>query len=133
MTDGKIERPFRYMRAPHGLPREGASRGGSIAWPRDRVIDPSRPAQRTRSGPAFKATRRGALRAWADITKRWRRHDSADHKRSKSIADFLMHTGVAQAVRRHRAAQRQAELQGIAIDPAHGFQQARQSLNAARG
>jgi hypothetical protein len=70
-----------------------------------------------KSGRAFRATRSGALQAWAEITKALAASpDPADRKLSKSIVDFVMQTEVAQAVQRHRAAQRQAELPRINMD-----------------
>ena len=64
-----------------------------------------------KSGQAFRATRSSAMHAWAEISKALAASpDSADRKLSKSIVDFVMQTGVARAVQRHRAAQRQAEL-----------------------
>ena len=70
-----------------------------------------------KSGAAFRATRSGALQAWAEITKALAASpEPADRKLSKSIVDFVMQTDVARAVQRHRAAQRQAELPGMNMD-----------------
>jgi hypothetical protein len=77
-------------------------------------------------GPAFRATRSGALQAWSEITKALAASpDPADRKLSKSIGDFVMQTEVAQAVQRQRAAQRQAELPGMTLQPRHTAQQVR--------
>jgi len=73
-----------------------------------------------KSGPAFRATRSGAMQAWAEITKALAASpDPADRKLGKSIVDFVMQTEVARAVQRHRAAQRQAELSGMAMTQRH--------------
>ena len=70
-----------------------------------------------KSGPEFRATRSGAMQAWAEITKALAASpDPADLKLSKSIVDFVMQTEVAQAVHRMRAAQRQTELPGMTMD-----------------
>jgi integrase len=70
-----------------------------------------------KSGPAFRASRSGALPAWAETTKALAASpDPADRKLSKSIVDFVMQTEVAQAVQRMRAAQRQTELPGMTMD-----------------
>jgi len=70
-----------------------------------------------KSGPAARATRSGALKAWAEITKALAASpDPADRKLSKSIVAFVMQTEVAQAVQRMRAAQRQTELPGMGMD-----------------
>ena len=67
-----------------------------------------------KSGLAFRATRSGALQAWAEITKALAASpDPADRKLSKNIVDFVMQTEVAQTVQRHRAALRQTELPGM--------------------
>ena len=70
-----------------------------------------------KSGSAFRATRSGALQAWAEITKALAASpDPADRKLSKSIVDFVMQTEVAKTVQRMGAAQRQAELPGMTSD-----------------
>ena len=70
-----------------------------------------------KSGAAFRATRSGALQAWAEITKALAASpEPADRKLSKSIVEFVMQTDVARAVQRHRAAPRQAELPGMNMD-----------------
>lgn len=70
-----------------------------------------------KTGPAARATRSGALRAWAEITKALAASPGpADRKLSKSIIAFVMQTEVAQAVQRNRAAQRQPELPGMNSD-----------------
>jgi hypothetical protein len=70
-----------------------------------------------KSGPAFRATRSGAMKAWAEIIKALSASpDPADRKLSKSIVDFVMQTEVAQAVHSMRAAQRQPELPGMTLD-----------------
>jgi hypothetical protein len=70
-----------------------------------------------KTGPVFQATRSGALKAWAEITKALAASpDPADRKLSKNIVDFVMQTEVAQAVQRMRAAQRQTELPGMTMD-----------------
>jgi hypothetical protein len=52
-----------------------------------------------KTGPAARATRSGALKAWAEISKRLAASpDPADRKLSKSIVGFVMQTEVAQAV-----------------------------------
>ena len=64
-----------------------------------------------KSGPAFRATRSGALQAWAETTKALAASpDPADRMLSKNIVDFVMQKQIAQTVQRHRAAQRQTEL-----------------------
>jgi hypothetical protein len=83
-----------------------------------------------KSGPAFRGTRSGALQAWAEVTKALAASpDPADRKLSKSIVDFVMQTEVARAVQRHRAAQRQAELPGMAMTQGHGTQRMRPEPN----
>jgi hypothetical protein len=70
-----------------------------------------------KSGSAARATRSGALKAWAEITKALAASpDPADRKLSKSIVAFVMQTELAQAVQRMRAAQRQTELPGMTMD-----------------
>ena len=70
-----------------------------------------------KSGPAFRATRSGALQAWAEITKALAASpDPADRKLSKGIVDFMMQTDVAHAVQPMPAAQPQTELPGMTID-----------------
>ena len=69
------------------------------------------------SGPSARATRSGALKAWAEITKALAASpDPADRGLSKSIVAFVMQTEVAQAVQRMRAARRQTELPGMGMD-----------------
>lgn len=76
-----------------------------------------------KTGPAARATRSGALKAWAEITKALAASpDPADRKLSKSIVAFVMQTEVAQAVQRMRAAQRQTELPGMTMDRARTVQ-----------
>ena len=71
-----------------------------------------------KSGPAFRATRSGALQAWAEITKALAASpDPADRKLCKNIVGFVMQTEVAQTVQRHHAAQRQTELPGMGRPP----------------
>jgi hypothetical protein len=78
-----------------------------------------------KTGPAARATRSGALKAWAEITKALAASpDPADRKLSKSIVAFVMQTEVAQAVQRMRAAQRQTELPGMSMDRARTVQRA---------
>jgi Relaxase/Mobilisation nuclease domain len=78
-----------------------------------------------KSGPAARATRSGALKAWAEITKALAASpDPADRKLSKGIVAFVMQTEVAQAVQRMRAAQRQTELPGMSMDRARPVQRA---------
>jgi hypothetical protein len=87
-------------------------------------------AERTRkkrgeykSGPAARATRSGALKACAEITKALASSpDPADGKLSKSIVAFVMKTEVAQSVQHMRAAQRQTELPGMSMDRARTAQ-----------
>jgi len=63
------------------------------------------------------------LQAWAAITKALAASpDPADRKLGKSIVDFVMQTEVAQAVQRHRAPQRQAELPGMTMDRGRAVQ-----------
>lgn len=77
-----------------------------------------------KSGPAFRATRSGAMQAWAEITKALAASpDPADRKLSKNIVDFVMQTEVARAVQLHRATQRQAELPGMTKAPSRTVQQ----------
>jgi hypothetical protein len=72
------------------------------------------------------------LQAWAEITKALAASpDPADRKLSKSIIDFVMQTDVARAVQRHRAALRQAELPGMALDRERTLQ--RMSPEQSRG
>jgi len=79
-----------------------------------------------KSGPAFRATRSSAMQAWSAITKALAASpDPADRKLSKSIVDFVMQTEVARAVQRHRAAQRQADLPGMAMTQGQGTPQVR--------
>ncbi len=79
-----------------------------------------------KSRSAFRATRSGAMRAWAEITKALAASpDPSDRKLSRSIVDFVMQTEVARAVQRHRAAQRQAELPGMTREPSRTVQQVR--------
>jgi hypothetical protein len=76
-----------------------------------------------KTGPAARATRSGALKAWAEITKALAASpDPADRKLSMSIVAFMMQTEVAQAVQRMRAAQRQTELPGMSMDRARTAQ-----------
>jgi len=76
-----------------------------------------------KTGPAARATRSGALKAWAEITKALAASpDPADRKLSKSIVAFVMQTEVAQALQRMRAAQRQTELPGMGMDRARTYQ-----------
>lgn len=76
-----------------------------------------------KTGPAARATRSGALKAWAEITKALAASpDPADRKLSKSIVAFVMQTEVAQAVQRMRNAQRQTELPGMTMDRARTAQ-----------
>jgi len=76
-----------------------------------------------KTGPAVRATRSGALKAWAEITKALAASpDLADRKLSKSIVAFVMQTEVAQAVQRMRNAQRQTELPGMSMDRARTVQ-----------
>ncbi len=76
-----------------------------------------------KTGPAARATRSGALKAWAEITKALAASpDPADRKLSKSIVAFVMQTEVAQAVQRMRVAQRQTELPGMGMDRARTAQ-----------
>jgi len=85
-----------------------------------------------KSGPAFRATRSGALQAWAEITKALAAStDPADRTLSKSIVDLVMQTEVARAVQRHRAAQRQPELPGMTMEPGRTARQVR--LEPSRG
>jgi hypothetical protein len=78
-----------------------------------------------KSGKAFRATRAGALQAWAGITKALAASpDPADRKLSKSIVDFVMQTEVARAVQRTRTAQRQTELPGMNVDRGRTVQRA---------
>ena len=70
------------------------------------------------------------MQAWAEITKALAASpDPADRKLSKSIVDFVMQTEVARAVQRHRAAQRQAELPGMAMTPGQGTSRVRPEPN----
>ena len=86
-----------------------------------------------KSGPAFRATRSGALQAWAEINKALAASsDPADRKLSKSIVDFVMHTEVARAVQRHRTAQRQVELPDMAMTPVQGMSRIRAEPNRGR-
>ena len=100
-------------------PTRGVSRRSLRGWER-RPGAAARTAKKRseyKSGRAAKATRSGALQAWAEITKALAASpDPADRKLSKSIVDFMMQTDVARAVQRHRAAQRQAELPGLTMD-----------------
>jgi hypothetical protein len=76
-----------------------------------------------KSGPAARATRSSALKAWAESTKALAASpDPADRKLSKSIVAFVMQTEVAQAVQRMRNAQRQTELPGMTIHRARTAQ-----------
>jgi hypothetical protein len=87
-------------------------------------------AERTRkkrgeykSASAARATRSGALKAWAEVAKAPAASpDPADRKLSNSIVAFVMQTEVAQAVQRVRAAQRQTELPGMSLDRARTAQ-----------
>jgi hypothetical protein len=99
-TRGVTRRSLRgWERTPSAATRIGKQRGAH------------------KSGPAFRATRSGALKAWAEITKALAASpDPADRKLSKSIVDFVVQTDIARAVQRHRAAQRQAELPGMNMD-----------------
>ena len=97
----------------------GVSRRSLRGWERqpDAAARIGKKRSEQKSGPAFRATRSGALQAWAEITKALAASpDPADRKLSKSIVDFVMQTDVARAVQRHRAAQRQAELPGMVMD-----------------
>jgi len=79
-----------------------------------------------KSGPAFRATRSGAMQAWSEITKALAASpDPSDRKLSKNIVDFVMQTEIARAVQLHRAAQRQAELPGMTREPSRTVQQVR--------
>ncbi len=76
-----------------------------------------------KTGPAARATRSGALKAWAEIAKALAASpDPADRTLSKSIVAFVMQTEVAQAVQRMRAAQRQTELPSMSMDRARPAQ-----------
>lgn len=103
----------------------GVSRRSIRRWERQPSVAARTGKQRSehKSGPAFRATRSGALQAWAEITKALAASpDPADRKLSTSIVDFVMQTDVARAVQRHRAAQRQAELPGMNVDRARTVQ-----------
>ena len=105
----------------------GVSRRSLRGWERQPGAAARTGKQRSehKSGPAFRATRSGALQAWAEITKALAASpDPADRKLSTSIVDFVMQTDVARAVQRHRAAQRQAELPGMNVDRARTVQRA---------
>jgi hypothetical protein len=70
------------------------------------------------------------MQAWSEISKALAASpEPADRQLSKSIVDFVMQTEVARAVQRHRAAQRQAELQGMAMDPGREARPARPEPN----
>ena len=97
----------------------GVSRRSLRGWERQPGVAARASKKRSehKSGPAFRATRSGAMQAWAEITKALAASpDPADRKLSKSIVDFAMQTEVAKAVQRMRAAQRQTELPGITLD-----------------
>lgn len=75
-------------------------------------------------GQAFRATRSGAMQAWAEITRALAASpDVADRQLGKSIVDFVMQTEVVQAVQRTRTAQRQAQLPGMTVDRGRTVQQ----------
>ena len=110
----------------------GVSRRSLRGWERQpgAAARTSKTRSEHKSGPAFRATRSSALQAWAEITKALAASpDPADRKLSKSIVDFVMQTDVARAVQRHRAAQRQAELPGVAMTQGHGRQRMRPEPN----
>ena len=70
------------------------------------------------------------MQAWAEIcTALAASPDPVDRRLSKSIVDFVMQTEVAQALQRHRAAQRQAELPGMAMTQEQGTPQVRPEPN----
>ena len=70
------------------------------------------------------------MQAWSEISKALAASpEPADCKLSKSIVDFVMQTEVARAVQRHRAAQRQAELSGMAMTQEQGTQRVRPEPN----
>ncbi|MGE0311121.1 MAG: relaxase/mobilization nuclease domain-containing protein [Lautropia sp.] len=103
----------------------GVTRRSLRAWERQPGaavrIGKTRGAHKT--GPAARATRSAALKAWAEVTKALAASpDPADRKLSKSIVAFVMQTEVAQAVQRMRAAQRQTELPGMGMDRARSAQ-----------
>lgn len=103
----------------------GVSRRSLRGWERQPGA-----AERTRkkrseykSGLAARATRSGALKAWAEITKALAASpDPADRRLGKSIVAFVMQTEVAQAMHRMRDAQRQTELPGMSMDRARTAQ-----------
>ncbi len=110
----------------------GVSRRSLRGWERQpgAAARTGKKRSENKSGPAFRATRSGALQAWAEITKALAASlDPADRKLSKSIVDFVMQTDVARAVQRHRAAQRQAELPGMAMTQGQGTQRVRPEPN----
>jgi len=83
-----------------------------------------------KSGLAFRATRSSAMQAWAEITKALAASPApADRKLSKRIVDFVMQTEVARVVQGHRAAQRQAELPGMAMTQGQGASRVRPEPN----
>ncbi len=105
----------------------GVSRRSLRCWERQQgaAAHPSKRGEH-KSGLAFRATRSSAMQARAEITKALAASpDPADRKLSKSIVDFVMQTEVARAVQRHRAAQRQAELPGMAMTQGQGASRVR--------
>ena len=83
-----------------------------------------------KSGPTFRATRAGAMRAWSEISKALAASpEPADRKLSKTIVEFTMQTDVARAAQRHRDERRQAELPGMAVEPGHGPRRVRPGPN----
>jgi hypothetical protein len=103
----------------------GVTRRSLRGWERQPGADAriGRKRSEHKSGPAARAARSGALKAWAEITKALAASpDAADRKLSKSIVAFVMQTEVAQAVQRMRNAQRQTELPGMSMDRARTAQ-----------
>ena len=100
-----------------------ATRGVSMrslrAWERQpgAATHPGRRSEH-KSGPTFRATRAGAMRAWSEISKALAASpEPADRRLSKTIVDFAMQTDVARAAQRHRNERGQAELPGMAVGP----------------
>ncbi len=70
------------------------------------------------------------MQAWSEITKALAASPNpADRMLSKSIVDSVMQTEVARAVQRHRAAQQQTELPGMAMTQGQGASRVRPEPN----
>ncbi|WP_372528385.1 relaxase/mobilization nuclease domain-containing protein [Piscinibacter sp.] len=109
----------------------GVSRRSLRAWERQpgAAAQPGRRSE-YKSGPTFRATRAGAMRAWSEISKALAASpEPADRKLSKSIVDFAMQTDVARTVQRHRNERQQAELPGMAVEPGQGARRVRPEPN----